>query len=743
MKLVTTIFLVLISLLGFSQNETIDSLETVLAGHVEMDTTRVNILNELGSAYNRIRSEKALKITEEALVLSEELDFLNGKVMSLRQKSKYYSNFGDFEKSNALLKLAIEEYDKIPSINDKIECNTKIAINYAKLGDWENSDQAFNENLQEYTALNDTQNIGQSYNNLATNQWMQGNKENAIGLYLQSIEKYEEVDYQEGLGRSYTNIGALYAEIGKYNTAIEYLLDAKKIVEETHDLEVLSTITYRLASVYSDLGDEALKETYYEKTLEYAKESQNDFIIGMAYFGLAEIATDKEDFQTSLEYAEKCIVIFTKFNDNEAIWQSYVIQGKAYEDLKQYDKAMESFQMSIKVAEDINSNMMLGESYADKASVYLKTNKNDAAIFSANKNLELLGELEDDRQRLIIHEILSQAYENKKEFASSLKHYKKFDAYTTKILNEETSNDITRLEVEYDYEKEKEITQLAQEKKDAIKLEELKTEKQIRNTIGIGLVLTLLLAATVFYAYNNKKNANTVLASKNEIIETTNLELESNLKVVAKQKKEKEILLKEIHHRVKNNLQLVWSLLDLQVSNIEDEKIKFAINEGKNRIGSMSLIHSMLYKNDDAGNIPFTEYTQKLTKTIQATFAKSDTVETKVSIPEDLIFDIDTSVPLGLIITELFTNSMKYGVNDLGKSVIEISIIPIELDQYRLTVSDNGAGIPADFDMENLTSLGLILVESLSNQLKGSLDIKNNNGAEFNVTFKGAKFTIV
>ncbi|MEO9477518.1 MAG: histidine kinase dimerization/phosphoacceptor domain -containing protein [Cyclobacteriaceae bacterium] len=198
--------------------------------------------------------------------------------------------------------------------------------------------------------------------------------------------------------------------------------------------------------------------------------------------------------------------------------------------------------------------------------------------------------------------------------------------------------------------------------------------------------------------------------------------------------KERESLLKEIHHRVKNNLQIIASLLYLQSGKFENEDFKKVLEEGQGRVRSMALIHQKLYENDDLKSIPFGEYLTELLSEIKASFGhEMEKVKLDVKA-DDVQFDVETAVPLGLIINELATNAFKYAFNGIDEGTFSISLRR-EQDQYVLNIADNGKGIPEEIDIKKTRSLGLRLVKMLSVQLEGEYAIEAKNGTMFELKF--------
>lgn len=198
---------------------------------------------------------------------------------------------------------------------------------------------------------------------------------------------------------------------------------------------------------------------------------------------------------------------------------------------------------------------------------------------------------------------------------------------------------------------------------------------------------------------------------------------------------EKEILLNEIHHRVKNNLQIISSMLRLQSANITDSREKSIFSDAQNRILSMSLVHEKLYKAKNFSSINFSEYLKELVNSISNSYSLSNE-KVKVAVKAENIFiNIDTMIPLGLIINELLTNCYKHAFPENKKGFIEIVFKRLDDKQLLLDIKDNGVGISKDLDIENIQSLGLKLVKILADQISGDLHIENSNGSSFRITF--------
>jgi len=201
--------------------------------------------------------------------------------------------------------------------------------------------------------------------------------------------------------------------------------------------------------------------------------------------------------------------------------------------------------------------------------------------------------------------------------------------------------------------------------------------------------------------------------------------------------KEKEVLLREIHHRVKNNMQVIISLLSLQYDKIKDKQSLEMFKESQDRIRSMSLIHEKLYQSGDLANIAFSGYVKDLvTRLVGSYGVNPERIELKIEV-EDVSIGLDNAIPCGLIINELVSNSLKYAFPQEGKGEIKIALRSVNEDELELTVSDNGIGIPEDLDFENPESLGLDLVKTLAeHNLDAKIELDRKEGITFRILFR-------
>lgn len=264
-----------------------------------------------------------------------------------------------------------------------------------------------------------------------------------------------------------------------------------------------------------------------------------------------------------------------------------------------------------------------------------------------------------------------------------------------------------------------------------------RVEHSIR-LLSLGLIstsVTLVLLLFIFFFMTITRIEKRLRLSR----ENLNQEITDRIKAeesATTSLKEKELLLQEIHHRVKNNMQIVSSLFRLQLRQIDNPKVLEILQDSQSRINAMALVHEALYLPQNLSGVNFRDYIRKLAMNLFDSFSADPERLELITDVEKISMDIDTAIPCGLIINELVTNAMKHAFPNGLDGKIWLSL-KLDNGEYRLTVRDNGSGIPESIDIYNTNSLGMQLVVNLTiNQLQGKIEMHQKNGTEFVITFK-------
>jgi len=513
-------------------------------------------------------------------------------------------------------------------------------------------------------------------------------------------------------------LGRLYNVQDQYYKGLEAYQVALMIYEGNNNKSRMAMAFNGIGNVYVGLDNNLLAAGYYQKALKIYDEYNDKNSLAICLTNLATISSKDGDYKIALEYYQKAYVILKELGLEVYMGSVLNNQSILFKEQGDYAKALVLSKKALQIFQDNNNEKGKCSVYISLSGIYIKTGETDKAEHYALLGLKIADKFKLLGKQETAHELLFEIYEIKNNYRKAYNHHKQYKKINDSLFNESNVKKITGLEYKYKYEKEKQATELEQQKKDKIEAAELQQQKLIRNFFILGFFILGVFIFVIYKFYLQTKKANNKLTTQN--------------KVILKQKEEKEVLLKEIHHRVKNNLQIISSLLNLQTKNINDESIISAIADGQSRVKAMALIHQKLYQGGNISNIDFKDYTLQLLNQISGLYPELKDIKRKV-IATNIKLDIDTAVPVGLILSELITNAFKYSFLN-KKGAITITLLK-EDRNYILTVHDNGPGLPKDFDASTTSSIGLRLVRRLSRQLYGTSNYEYDNGAKFIVTF--------
>lgn len=311
---------------------------------------------------------------------------------------------------------------------------------------------------------------------------------------------------------------------------------------------------------------------------------------------------------------------------------------------------------------------------------------------------------------------VQELYEARGELPLAYPYLKKYQQGYDSLNNIEVQKNLSELEVKYETAQKDRV--LAENQL------ELETSKQVQRTFIILTLAGLLVSAVALWFLYFKTRTNRLLSSQKLMIE--------------KSLDEKEFLLKEIHHRVKNNLQVISSLLNWQSQYIEDDKALESMQEGRNRVQSMALIHQNLYQSENLTGVEVHDYITKLSDSLFHSYnVRKDQIQFKSSI-QPINLDVDTLIPLGLILNELLSNALKHAFPNGREGTIAVSLFE-QNDTLRLEVKDNGIGMPEDVAKKAKGSFGHKLVEAFAEKLKAQLQIERGEGTRVNLLIRNYK----
>jgi len=526
-------------------------------------------------------------------------------------------------------------------------------------------------------------------------------------------ENYIKLGYDRGLGRAYRSLGSLARRRSDFPKALEYYLKAKDVFERIHDESNLSKIHNSLGILYSSVGDKENASEHFIKTYEISISRGEKLRAANALNNFSSTVTSDAEARI---YMFKSLALFEELNLAKPSGMMHYNIGQSYarkEDL--IDSALIHYVAALKHYKKSNTEppQQLKQGMA----------KAYGSVGQKQKALKLLKEIEDEIDESHEVHFLHNSYGVISNTYASIGKYE--DAFNYRVKLQDVKDSIFTLEktaalaeISTNYEvKEKDLRIENLETKS--KFNELKISR--RNILGTVLGASLLVLG-FFFRQIKKKNEK--IESQNEIITESLLE--------------KEALLNEIHHRVKNNLQIISSLLNIQSRSIVDSKAKEALLVGKNRVHSMSLIHQNLYDEENLSGILLSNYLPTLVEDLCHTYSTS-TGEIQVETNIDAIeVDIDTVIPIGLIVNELITNCLKYAFPNNRNGKISINLAEYK-DYLSLSVLDNGIGLTNIQLQERLDSFGHKIIRAFKEKLKAEIEITNDNGTQVHLIIKSYK----
>ncbi len=582
----------------------------------------------------------------------------------------------------------------------------------------------------------------ESYNWIGYIYWQQGKLQKALGIYKTALKEVREEEYND-ISIILNNIGYVYKDLGDFENALSYLQQALEIREEIQDSVGLGNSYNNIGLMYKDLSE-------YDKALEYLEKSYNIYITansedrtGNVLNNIAIIWSNKGELDKSRSYLLKALKVAEDMEDYNSMGMILDNIGANFLSKDQLDSASFYFEKSIETSKAVNGLYWQSSALLHMGKLMiLKNNINEAKEYTI-KAYEIAKNTGYPERLRDISEQLSNIFEKVNDTKNALKYHKEYILMRDSVNNIANKKLIFKQAINYEYEKKKladslvniETQNLLSAKLDKEKsMAEIAKKEKRQNLIWSILAGVILILAVTFLLIVNsiRKKSNKNLSIKNEEISQKSSALQLALE-------ERNTLLKEIHHRVKNNLQTVSSLLSLQSHYLDDPSASKVLEESRNRLNSISLLHQKLYQNDNLPVVVLKDYIQELTGQIMETCSPMDKDITLKLFCDEVTCDIERAMPIGLIINELMTNAYKYAFNAVKEGMITISLKNIEQDKFLLSFSDNGNGLPKDYELKERKSMGLNLVSLLTRQMKGKLKIENENGARFLINFEMKK----
>jgi two-component sensor histidine kinase len=559
----------------------------------------------------------------------------------------------------------------------------------------------------------------------------QGKLDLAISELVQIAKEQKAGGYHQ-VCFTYDLLSGLYRAIGNYDKALSYALETMRNIHTKFDSTYLPDFYGRVADSYS------LAEGPNE-SLEWNIKKMNLMISRKTTYGiyslLYNITSDmivlgrsKEALDLLLEKSRTIVPASNGERQSMLLSLACCYAGvdekrTAEKYFNEVARLMEQRVKQKEIKHDVIADRVIAEFYYDdgqysKAEPYFRKALRE---WTGDRNLALY----------YTNYFLFTIDSAKGDYLAAIKDLNVYYEIHDSIHSATKQHQLEELKITYATEQKDSLISLKEQniqlltKQDMLQKSKLQQTAVLRNISFAVVALLIIIMALLYNRYRLKQKTNRKLELQQEEIAKQNFSLQHLVN-------EKEWLLKEIHHRVKNNLQVVMSLLNSQSAYIDNDAALTAIHDSQHRVHAMSLIHQKLYNSENVSSIDMSFYTRELVSYLRDSFDTGHRIRFELNI-EPLKMDVSQAVPLGLILNEAITNSIKYAFPHEKSGVISVSLSDSSANHYLLSISDNGVGLPADF--RKTGSLGMSLMKGLSEDLDGNFSIESNNGTLIKISF--------
>ena len=654
-KIIVILFAILcLSCAIFAQTSNIDSLEIELKKYPEPDTLRINLLIDIARQNRSIDLKKSIEYSIQADSLSRLLNYNKGIYVSLHLLGNCYFYTQDFSKAIAYYKEALvlckESNDK-----DAISYNYNFTGNvYFAQGDYSKALQYYQKALEVFQETDDKIGVSGMYNNIGNIYYTQSDYPRTLEYFHKALKVFEDINNETGISGSYNNIGIVYDEQGDYSKALEYYQKALTIREKMDDTYGISDSYMNIGNIYNYQGDYAEALEFYQKSLKINEELDNKYGISINYYNIGVVYLSQDDYKKSLDY----------------------------------------YQKSIKIAGEIGAQDMITLSNIELCKVYFKLRDYNLAIQYGEKGYKSAFESGERQNVKTASDILSQCYAELENYKKAYQYHVEFKTQSDSILNESNIKEITNLENQYEFEKEKEIISAEQAKKDAIQEEELKRQKVMRNSFIAGFFIVVFFAIIIFLNLAQKRKANRKLAEQKAKIEKQASDLKKAHEKLLELDQLKQNLTSMIVHDLKNPLN---GIINVSQSYSAENQVRQMKQIGKQMLNMvLNILDVNKYEDTkmtvDKIPVSLLGIAQKAVNSVLfLTEQKNITIVNKIKPTIKVYADSEI---IERVFLNLLTNAIKYTPNN--RNITISAKKEKKQDMIKVSVTDSGSGIPSD-----------------------------------------------
>ncbi len=673
---------------------------TYASGETELNAYQQELMELLikGRQFESINFDTAISYYTKAELLARSHQDSTGVAKVKENIGFAYYYGGKSQLAPGFLLEAIDIYTSTTDTISVINSCYNLGFIYEGLEDYPAAIDVLKKSEELALIKGDESILGRIFNNLGLIYQYVGLYDHANEYQFKALRQKEKTR-DTTISLTHVNIALNYSQNAKFNESLRHLDLATSLFDPDTQLKELAHVIKNKGDVFQEMGKVDSAQACYIKAIQYYRELNDPVSLSRCRMALGNLFVSLEDFEMAEYYLNQSL---DSLPQNASVkLRCYIFKSLSELYLLKY----EYFQG--------NQSLYLDKAFSFAQRLYTECDR--------------VGSLEIKRAGL---RLLYQIYGYKGESKKALAFAQEYIELNDTMFSMEKQQNINEIQTRYETEKKELTIQLLNSENERIS-DNLTQSQSIRNAQRFIIILLvvgiILIAGILILTYRYYK-----------LLQKNNNKLRVQSALISSQKTEIELLIREMNHRVKNNLQIIISLLNLQMNQSSDKVVNEALLDGLSRIQSVGIIHELLYRSKDQVNLNFKNFVQELCKHLSQIVTHNNNV-IHLAIESDVAFKVDTTVSLGIILNELLTNSIKYACEQQDDCRIDISLEKLENDRFQLIVQDNGSGFPPSFKRESVNSLGLSLVDTLVAQLNGEITLKNNKGALILITFSSPK----